>query len=189
MGPAASASHYRSYASSSSTIRRHRAHGRALLARRGTRSSPYLGAGEDPRDVSVLGSQSDSDPGEGHAPLPVPQHRRVFPGINSSGLACGRPRERLHRGVCSSRCGRQGVGRSREGDRPRIHLSERGHEVPEHCPPWTVDLRWHRIQLRRDWAYAGHSDARRLHDSGECRWQRECDRGNDGPAVTDALAS
>ena len=80
------------------------------------------------------------------------------------------------------------MGGRGEGDRPRVHLPERGDEIPGHRPARAVDLGRDRVQLRRDRAHTGHRHPRRLCRAGERGRQREHHRRRHGPAVAHPVA-
>ena len=96
--------------------------------------------------------------------------------------------ERPDRGVRAPGGRGEGVGCRGQGDGPRVHLSQRGHEVPRHLAAGSVDVRRRRVQLRGDRPHPGHRHPRRLPAARERRRQRELLRGHDGPAVAHPLA-
>ena len=96
--------------------------------------------------------------------------------------------ERPDRGVRAAGSGGEGVGRGGQGDGARVHLPQRGHEIPRHLAAGAVDLGRGRVQLRGDRPHPRHRHPGRLHGARKRGRERERLRRGHGPALAHALA-
>ena len=155
---------------------------RRARPRKNVRGSP------DDSHVSVFRAEPRADSREGRAALSILLVRGLRAREHAEAVESGEARERLDRGAGAARSGRQGVGRPCEEDGPRLHLSQRGAEVPQRRVARAVDVRRHRVQLRRRRPHAVDRDARGLRAARERRRIGELHRGDDGSAVAHGVA-
>ena len=148
----------------------------------------HFGGSPRARHLSVLRPRPHPDPGRRSAAVSLSRLPRLLADLRAPGMEGREDGERPDRGVRPSRGGREGVGRGGEGDGARVHLPQRGHEIPRHRAARTVDLGRRRVQFRRHRPHTGYRHAGRLHGARKRGREREHLRGRHGPALADALA-